>query len=62
MIWRRGIVRPPMNELLLHNKNTILYGAGGGIGSGVALEFARQGGGCSWPGARSPRFSGSPLR
>ena len=32
-----------MNELLLHNKSTIVYGAGGGIGSGVALEFARQG-------------------
>ena len=33
----------PMNEPLLHNKSTIIYGAGGGIGSGVALEFARQG-------------------
>jgi NAD(P)-dependent dehydrogenase (short-subunit alcohol dehydrogenase family) len=32
-----------MNEPLLHNKSTIIYGAGGGIGSGVALEFARQG-------------------
>ena len=43
MIWRRAIVTPPMNESLLHHKNTIIYGAGGGIGSGVALEFARQG-------------------
>lgn len=32
-----------MNEPLLHNKSSIIYGAGGGIGSGVALEFARQG-------------------
>ena len=32
-----------MNEPLLHDKSTIIYGAGGGIGSGVALEFARQG-------------------
>ena len=32
-----------MNEPLLHNKSTIIYGAGGGIGSGVAAEFARQG-------------------
>ncbi len=32
-----------MSEPLLHNKSTIIYGAGGGIGSGVALEFARQG-------------------
>lgn len=32
-----------MNEPPLHNKSTIIYGAGGGIGSGVALEFARQG-------------------
>jgi NAD(P)-dependent dehydrogenase (short-subunit alcohol dehydrogenase family) len=32
-----------MNELLLHQKNAIIYGAGGGIGSGVAVEFARQG-------------------
>jgi NAD(P)-dependent dehydrogenase (short-subunit alcohol dehydrogenase family) len=43
MISRREIVRPHMNELLLHNKSTIIYGAGGAIGSGVALEFARQG-------------------
>jgi NAD(P)-dependent dehydrogenase (short-subunit alcohol dehydrogenase family) len=32
-----------MNEPLLQDKSTIIYGAGGGIGSGVALEFARQG-------------------
>jgi NAD(P)-dependent dehydrogenase (short-subunit alcohol dehydrogenase family) len=32
-----------MNESLLHDKSTIIYGAGGGIGAGVALEFARQG-------------------
>jgi NAD(P)-dependent dehydrogenase (short-subunit alcohol dehydrogenase family) len=32
-----------MNTPLLHNKSTIIYGAGGGIGAGVALEFARQG-------------------
>jgi NAD(P)-dependent dehydrogenase (short-subunit alcohol dehydrogenase family) len=32
-----------MNESLLHQKSTIIYGAGGGIGAGVALEFARQG-------------------
>jgi len=32
-----------MNESLLHHKSTIIYGAGGGIGSGVAVEFARQG-------------------
>jgi NAD(P)-dependent dehydrogenase (short-subunit alcohol dehydrogenase family) len=43
MIWRPGIVTPPMNESLLHQKSTIIYGAGGGIGAGVALEFARQG-------------------
>jgi NAD(P)-dependent dehydrogenase (short-subunit alcohol dehydrogenase family) len=32
-----------MSEPLLHHTSTIIYGAGGGIGSGVALEFARQG-------------------
>lgn len=29
--------------MLLENKNAILYGAGGGIGRGVALAFAREG-------------------
>ncbi len=43
MISGRGIVTRGMNELLLHHKSTIIYGAGGGIGSGVAVEFARQG-------------------
>jgi NAD(P)-dependent dehydrogenase (short-subunit alcohol dehydrogenase family) len=43
MIRQRGIVTPTMNDSHLHRKSTIIYGAGGGIGSGVALEFARQG-------------------
>ena len=30
-------------ERLLENKNAIIYGAGGGIGSGVARTFAREG-------------------
>jgi NAD(P)-dependent dehydrogenase (short-subunit alcohol dehydrogenase family) len=29
--------------MLLENKNAIIYGAGGGIGSGVAARFAREG-------------------
>ncbi len=29
--------------MLLENKNAIIYGAGGGIGRGVALAFAREG-------------------
>ena len=29
--------------MLLENKNAIIYGAGGGIGGGVARSFARQG-------------------
>ncbi len=29
--------------MLLENKNAIIYGAGGGIGSGVARAFAREG-------------------
>jgi NAD(P)-dependent dehydrogenase (short-subunit alcohol dehydrogenase family) len=29
--------------MLLQNKNAIVYGAGGSIGRGVALEFAREG-------------------
>ncbi len=29
--------------MLLKNKNTIIYGAGGGIGGGVARTFAREG-------------------
>jgi len=28
---------------LLHNKTSIIYGAGGGLGSGIALTFAREG-------------------
>lgn len=28
---------------LLTNKNCIIYGAGGGLGSGVAKDFAREG-------------------
>jgi NAD(P)-dependent dehydrogenase (short-subunit alcohol dehydrogenase family) len=43
MIQRRGIVTPTMNDSHLLHKSTIIYGAGGGIGSGIALEFARQG-------------------
>jgi NAD(P)-dependent dehydrogenase (short-subunit alcohol dehydrogenase family) len=31
------------NEMLLENKNAIIYGAGGGIGGGVARTFAREG-------------------
>jgi hypothetical protein len=42
MISRPGIVTPRINTPLLHNKSTIIYGAGSGIGAGVALEFARQ--------------------
>jgi NADP-dependent 3-hydroxy acid dehydrogenase YdfG len=30
-------------ELLLENKNALIYGAGGGIGGGVARTFAREG-------------------
>jgi len=30
-------------KMLLENKNAIIYGAGGGIGGGVARSFARQG-------------------
>jgi NADP-dependent 3-hydroxy acid dehydrogenase YdfG len=30
-------------EMLLDNKNVIIYGAGGSIGGAVAKEFARQG-------------------
>src|SRR5437867_7885785 len=30
-------------EMLLENKNAIIYGAGGGIGGGVARTFAREG-------------------
>ncbi len=29
--------------MLLENKNAIIYGAGGAIGSAVAKEFAREG-------------------
>src|SRR5690349_21285194 len=29
--------------MLLENKNAVIYGAGGGIGRGVALTFAREG-------------------
>ena len=29
--------------MMLENKNAIIYGAGGGIGSGVAARFAREG-------------------
>ena len=29
--------------MLLENKNCIIYGAGGGIGGGVARTFAREG-------------------
>jgi NAD(P)-dependent dehydrogenase (short-subunit alcohol dehydrogenase family) len=29
--------------MLLENKNAIIYGAGGGIGGGVARTFAREG-------------------
>ena len=29
--------------MLLENKNAIIYGAGGSIGSGVARTFAREG-------------------
>src|SRR6476659_5208093 len=29
--------------MLLENKNAIIYGAGGGIGAGVARTFAREG-------------------
>ena len=43
MISDDGIVEHPMSEPLLHNKSTIIYGAGGGIGAGVALAFAREG-------------------
>src|SRR6266498_2008968 len=31
------------NEMLLENRNAIIYGAGGGIGGGVARTFAREG-------------------
>jgi 3-oxoacyl-[acyl-carrier protein] reductase len=30
-------------EMLLENKNTVIYGAGGSIGSAVARAFAREG-------------------
>ena len=43
MISDAGIVEHAMNEPLLHNKCTIIYGAGGGIGAGVAPAFAREG-------------------
>jgi NAD(P)-dependent dehydrogenase (short-subunit alcohol dehydrogenase family) len=29
--------------MLLENKNAVIYGAGGGIGGGVARTFAREG-------------------
>jgi NAD(P)-dependent dehydrogenase (short-subunit alcohol dehydrogenase family) len=32
-----------MSELLLNDKTAIIYGAGGGIGGGVAATFAREG-------------------
>ncbi len=30
-------------EVLLEDKNAVIYGAGGGIGGGVARPFAREG-------------------
>jgi len=30
-------------EMLLENKNAVIYGAGGGVGSAVARAFAREG-------------------
>ena len=30
-------------EMLLEKRNAIIYGAGGGIGGGVARTFAREG-------------------
>lgn len=42
MISERDSVVRRMTPLL-HNKTTIIYGAGGGIGTGIALTFAREG-------------------
>src|SRR3712207_8374856 len=36
--------RQRRTEMLLENKNAIIYGAGGSIGGAVAKEFAREGG------------------
>ena len=35
--------------MLLENKNAVIYGAGGAIGSAVAHAFAREGLECSSP-------------
>src|SRR6266536_5099192 len=40
---RTGDHHQPEVEMLLENKNAIIYGAGGGIGGGAARTFAREG-------------------
>jgi NAD(P)-dependent dehydrogenase (short-subunit alcohol dehydrogenase family) len=40
---RSSSANKPEVEMLLENKNAVIYGAGGAIGSAVARAFAREG-------------------
>jgi NAD(P)-dependent dehydrogenase (short-subunit alcohol dehydrogenase family) len=45
---------------LLESKRAIIYGAGGGIGVGVARTFAAKAQRCSWPAELRRRCRQSP--